>query len=164
MFTKALEYAKDKHEGQTRRGTGEPYIVHPIRVAKKALELNLSQEIVIAGLLHDVIEDTDSTFQEIYNIFGGDIVIIVKNLTSDEDMIKTLGKNDYLKFKMKNMDEESFILKLIDRLDNIQDNPREKYVKDTLNLMDYLITNREITNSSYIIIKDIINSCEDFYN
>ena len=164
MFTKALEYAKDKHEGQTRRGTGEPYIVHPIRVAKKALELNLSQEIVIAGLLHDVIEDTDSTFQEIYNLFGGDIVIIVKNLTSDEDMIKTLGKNDYLKFKMKNMDEESFILKLIDRLDNIQDNPREKYVKDTLNLMDYLITNREITNSSYIIIKDIINSCEDFYN
>jgi len=164
MFNKTLEYAKDKHEGQTRRGTGEPYIVHPIRVAKKALELNLSQEIVIAGLLHDVIEDTDSTFQEIYNIFGGDIVIIVKNLTSDEDMIKTLGKNDYLKFKMKNMDEESFILKLIDRLDNIQDNPREKYVKDTLNLMDYLITNREITNSSYIIIKDIINSCEDFYN
>jgi GTP pyrophosphokinase len=73
---KAYLYASIAHEGQERK-SGEPYIIHPIAVAQLLASQNLPASVLIAGLLHDVVEDTHITQKEIENSFGKDIAEIV---------------------------------------------------------------------------------------
>jgi (p)ppGpp synthase/HD superfamily hydrolase len=73
----ALSFAAIKHDGQRRKGTPVPYIVHPVQVAR-LLELHgLEEEVVIAGLLHDVLEDTGCTREELEAAFGPRVAEIV---------------------------------------------------------------------------------------
>ena len=81
-------------------------------------------------------------------------------LTSDNEKIKEVGKNEYLKGKMILMSKYAFIIKLVDRLSNILDKPGTNYVKNTLNMMDFLRKNRvDITARQILIISDIETEC-----
>jgi len=71
-ITEAYRYAEKAHDGQMRQ-SGEPYITHPIAVAQILVELGMDTETICAGLLHDVVEDTSSTIEEIKKIFGAEI-------------------------------------------------------------------------------------------
>jgi flagellar basal body-associated protein FliL len=83
-------------------------------------------------------------------------------LTSDEESIEKMGKNEYLKNKMVNMSKYALTLKLVDRLANILDTPKQKYIQDTLVLVSYIRENREeLNNTQESIIKDIIIACEE---
>ncbi|WP_457596610.1 RelA/SpoT family protein [Hydrogenimonas sp.] len=76
----ALAFAKKAHEGQTRK-SGEPYIVHPILVATITASISSDETMVVAALLHDVVEDTDHTIEEIQARFGEDVANLVEGLT-----------------------------------------------------------------------------------
>ena len=81
IITKAFNFAKQAHKG-VKRLSGEPYIMHPIAVAQIACEeMGLGSTSICAALLHDVVEDTDYTIEDIENIFGPKIAQIVDGLT-----------------------------------------------------------------------------------
>src|SRR5688500_14855563 len=77
---KAYEFANHAHEGQTR-GTGEPYITHPLNVAIILAEMRLDMETLQAAILHDTIEDTQATFDEITTQFGPTVAHLVEGVT-----------------------------------------------------------------------------------
>ena len=76
MIRRAYEFAEKAHSGQMRR-SGEPYIVHPISVACIVVELGMDSESIAAALLHDVVEDTDTTLAQIQKEFGGSIAELI---------------------------------------------------------------------------------------
>ena len=90
IITKAFHFAKQAHKG-VRRLSGEPYILHPIAVAQIACEeIGLGSTSICAALLHDVVEDTDYTVEDIENIFGAKIAMIVYLVIKHLHKLKTL--------------------------------------------------------------------------
>ena len=73
---KAIEFAKKAHEGQLRK-TGEPYIVHPLAVKKILEEWGMDEDTIIAGLLHDTVEDTSISLDEVRQEFGESVAFLV---------------------------------------------------------------------------------------
>ena len=76
----AIDFATDKHEGQLRK-SGEPYITHPLSVAAMLVEWGMDIDSILAGVLHDTIEDTDATLEEIEELFGHDVAFLVDAAT-----------------------------------------------------------------------------------
>ncbi|MHA2273984.1 MAG: HD domain-containing protein [Candidatus Hodarchaeales archaeon] len=113
----AFEFAATQHAGQKRKFTGRIYFVHPIAVAQALKEF--SDEVVIAGLLHDVIEDTDATAEEIENYFGPEVAFLVLGCTKDPS--KQRSPMDILR-EAAAQDERVIYIKLADRYDNLGDN------------------------------------------
>ncbi len=85
LFHKALSLAKEAHAHQKRK-SGEPYIIHPILVATITALVSNDEAMIIAALLHDVVEDTDYVIEEIEEIFGEDVAHMVEGLTKIEDI------------------------------------------------------------------------------
>ena len=81
MIEKAYRIARDAHEGQLRK-SGEPYIIHPLSVALILADLELDKETIVAGLLHDVVEDTVMTSEEIRQEFGDEVELLWTALQS----------------------------------------------------------------------------------
>lgn len=83
----ALEKARAAHAGQVRNGSGGmPYVEHPITVAARLEELGYRDEVLAAALLHDVIEDSETTLDELRRLFGGEVAGMVGALTDDESI------------------------------------------------------------------------------
>ena len=161
---KALRYATKAHSGQTR-SSGEPYITHPKSVArflrKDKTSKNLDK-LVQAALLHDTIEDTDTTHEDLEKMFGGLVASLVSQLTSDKKQIEKIGKKEYLSRKMATMSSYALAIKLADRLDNVQDiatakTPewREKYKRETIGILHRLESERKLSATHTKIIKAI---------
>lgn len=114
---KALELAKKSHENQ-KRDEGDPYVIHLFRITN-TLIYNLGikdRDILIASLLHDIVEDTDITFEQVKEEFGDKVAEIVKALTRDKDKET---KEEKFK-KTLESSEAIIILKAADWLDNIR--------------------------------------------
>ena len=122
---KAFEFANNAHAG-VKRKSGEPYIIHPLAVAKIVVEeIGLSATSIIAALCHDVVEDTDYTLEDISNLFGEKVASIVDGLTklTDEFTPQHDSKqaNNFRKMLMTLSDDVRVILiKLADRLHNMR--------------------------------------------
>lgn len=160
----ALEFATKMHDGQYRKD-GTKYITHPIRVADYLQDFNeeeINETLLASAYLHDTLEDTDITYYDLVGKFGSQVASIVVELTNDEELKKTLGKTKYLEIKMENMTSAALLIKLCDRLDNVSDLKerdklfRNRYIKETLNIIDYLIDNRELTLKQIKIIDKIV--------
>ena len=80
LIRRAFETARDAHKGQKRK-SGEPYIIHPVHVAIILANLELDKESIIAGILHDVVEDTDMTLDDVKAIFGEEVALLVDGVT-----------------------------------------------------------------------------------
>ncbi len=121
---KAYEFAKKKHEGQFRK-SGEPYFTHPAEVAYILAELKMDVPTIIAGLLHDVVEDTDTTVEEIEKEFGKEVAFIVKGVTKLEGY-RFSSKEERDAESFRNLlislaeDIRVLIVKLADRLHNMR--------------------------------------------
>ena len=107
LIEKAYNFALEKHKGQ-KRASGEDYIVHPIEVAKILTELEVSPEVIVAGFLHDIVEDCDVKLEEITEMFGEDVSYLVESLTK----IKRISRKGYRK---KNYLHFLFVIKSIEK-------------------------------------------------
>ena len=164
-LNKAIIYATKMHKGQTRKN-GEPYINHPLRVAQNVLKYKHSKNLeilLVSACLHDTLEDTSATYYDLIENFGPQVASIVLELTTDEDMKNLLGKEKYLAIRMKNMSSWSLIIKLCDRLDNVKDlvnttdeSFKNKYLNETIGIIEYLLTNAKLSQTHLNILEEII--------
>ena len=93
------------------------YEIFP-NIIKKYINSSDYEDYITVSYLHDTLEDTNTTFEELISIFGLKIAYLVKELTNDPDIKENLGKTKYLSIKMKNMDDKALTIKLCDRLDS----------------------------------------------
>ena len=125
IITKAFNFARQAHKG-VRRLSGEPYIMHPIAVARIAAEeMGLGSTSICAALLHDVVEDTDYTVEDIENIFGPKIAQIVDGLTKISggifgDQASAQAENFKKLLLMMSDDIRVILIKICDRLHNMR--------------------------------------------
>ena len=147
MVQKAFDFANEAHKG-VRRRSGEPYILHPIAVAKIVVSnIGLGCKSIMAALLHDVVEDTDYTVDDLKSLFGEKVATLVEGLTK----IKTVLDNED-KAEQKSMQAENFkrilltlnddvrvvLIKLADRLHNCRtiefmpEHKRDKILSETM--------------------------------
>ena len=123
QIEKAYYVAKDAHKDQKRK-SGEPYIIHPLCVAIILAQLELDKETIIAGLLHDVIEDTGVTGEEITKEFGEEVFLLVDGVTKltqlnyEHDKIDKQAENLRKMFLAMAKDIRVILIKLADRLHN----------------------------------------------
>lgn len=123
LVKKSYEYAEIAHEGQTRR-TGDPYFVHAFATAAKLIDLRLPPEVVAAGFLHDVVEDTEITHEELEAEFGEDIAGMVKSVTK-LGHVKYRGIERYVEnlrkmFLAMAKDVRVVFIKFADRMHNME--------------------------------------------
>ena len=123
-----LSFAVDCHKGQFRKDGKTPYIVHPLGVSslirkfiKQPVEDVSVTELMMVGYLHDVMEDCGLKLNDLRDRFGYKIANLVQELTNDVEQIKAQGKDVYIVNKMLKMSRPALIVKLCDRLDNLQD-------------------------------------------
>jgi len=131
MIEKAYNSANDAHKGQLRK-SGEPYIIHPLYVAIILADLEMDKETIVAGLLHDVVEDTVMTIDEIKENFGDDVALLVDGVTKlqlqmddanlDYSAIKLEMQAENLRkmFLAMAKDIRVILIKLADRLHNMR--------------------------------------------
>ncbi len=120
----AFEYANSHHGPQLRK-SGEPYIIHPIAVAEIINELDLDQDSVVSALLHDCIEDTDSTHDEIARLFSPQVADLVEGVTKLTRMQYTSREDEQMEnlrkmFMAMAKDVRVILIKLCDRLHNMR--------------------------------------------
>ena len=124
-LTKAICFAAEKHEGQTRKGTDIPYIVHPMEAGAIAATLTDDEEIIAAAVLHDVVEDCGVTGGELTALFGERVASLVA--ADSEDKRESLPAADTWKIRKEEtiaeigkMNRDEKIIVLADKLSNVR--------------------------------------------
>lgn len=131
MLEKAYRVAREAHKEQFRK-SGEPYIIHPLNVAIILADLELDKETIVAGILHDVVEDTVMTEEDLQREFGADVALLVDGVTKLEKIPLSSGANqpdEKLEMQAENLrkmflamakDIRVIMIKLADRLHNMR--------------------------------------------
>lgn len=151
-----IEFIKNKHEGQTRK-QGTPYYMHPLEVCNILKENNYSIDYQVAALFHDLLEDTDTTYEELVEISNKEIAEAVRLVTKEngynmQDYISRIQNNDIAR-----------MVKLADRLHNLSEAHlasrefQQKYIKETEEWYIDLAKNTIFENK----IKEKLNSLKE---
>ncbi|MFW5794872.1 MAG: HD domain-containing protein [Bacillota bacterium] len=164
IMIKALEYSAVNHRGNVRKGSNIPYIVHPVEVAMILRENSLTEEVIAAGLLHDVLEDTYISNEEIQKEFGKDILRLVVGASErldnrDERSWKERKKHtiDFLK------NDANFKIRAIacaDKLSNIRSMIRDLEHEDTEKFWDRFNAGAEEQKWYYESLVDSLQELE----
>ena len=124
LIDRAVDYAREKHKDQKRKD-GSPYIIHPLAVAEIVAEIGLDTDAILGALLHDCIEDTDSTYDDIARNFGPTVASLVEGVTKltrveystlEEQQMENLRKM----FMAMSKDIRVVLIKIADRLHNMR--------------------------------------------
>lgn len=156
-FHRSYKFAKDKHDatGAIRKFSGAPYIVHPDGVAKIVDAYGGDDDQIKIAVLHDTIEDTDTNFDEIEDLFGEEVATGVEMLSNDKGEIDKMGKETYMSKKLLNLPEKYLFIKLADFLYNILDHPRESQLERMINNLIALSRNRHLSKKC----NEILDAC-----
>jgi (p)ppGpp synthase/HD superfamily hydrolase len=115
----ALERARSDHEGQVRNGSGGmPYVEHPVRVAALLDEQGYREEVLAAALLHDVVENSETTLDELRELFGGEVAGMVGALTDDESIDSYKARKAEHRERLAAAGEEAMAIYAADKLTN----------------------------------------------
>lgn len=115
----AIEFAAEKHKNQFRKATTIPYIVHPMEVLQILYSMRVDTNLMIAGVLHDTLEDTDTTAEEIQSLFGEDVLKLV--LSNSEDKSKSWDeRKQHTIDSLKTADKREQMLVMADKLSNLR--------------------------------------------
>jgi (p)ppGpp synthase/HD superfamily hydrolase len=120
MIFKAIEFAARAHVGQYRKGTKIPYIVHPLGVGKILIEYGCPAHLIVAGILHDTVEDTPVTLDEIRQTFGWDVADLVKAASEPDKSDTWENRKNHTIDMLKTLSKEAAVLVLADKIDNIR--------------------------------------------
>lgn len=174
-IVKAYNFSQERHKGQMRKNSDLEYFTHPKYVARIVEEFTEDETLIISAFLHDLLEDTPTTEDEITEIFGADVASMVRELTNDSVERGSMKKKEYILYKMSNMSDSALTIKLADRFHNIlfleadSDGAEEflkYYYKNTRFIMDHIKERRldEGNNFNHIHLKliDRINTVLDF--
>ena len=128
IIDSAFLFAEKKHKGQKRK-SGEDYILHPLRVAIEISKLKLDLNSIVSALLHDVLEDTDTTQEELKKLFGDDVRFLVESLSHLQQLKRKANYKNKSINRLENLrnlilssakDVRVILIKIIDRLDNMK--------------------------------------------
>ena len=114
LLNRAYVYAMKAH-GSQKRASGDPYFSHPLEVAAILTDLKLDDATIAAALLHDVVEDTEATHQEIVELFGAEIGALVDGLTKIKrlDLVTKEAAPELLYIKLTNKDQTSILARVL---------------------------------------------------
>jgi RelA/SpoT family (p)ppGpp synthetase len=143
-ITRAYEFGAEAHEGQTRK-TGEPYITHPVAVAQSLAEMHLDSEAIMAAILHDTVEDTEATLQDIESKFGNEVALLVDGVSKlDQIQFRSRAEAQAESFRKMMLamieDIRVILVKLADRLHNMKTldampaSKRKRIARETLDI------------------------------
>lgn len=147
LINKSIHWARKYHREQKRK-SGEPYYSHPLEVAYIVSEYKLKTDVIVASILHDIIEDTEVTAGMILDNFGWRIAEMVDMLTRDRPDGTKLSVEEILDNAYTKGDQEVLLVKIIDRLHNMQTingmiiEKQNKIAKETL--MHFLLISNDI--------------------
>jgi len=127
MVFRAIKFVAEAHQGHYRKGTNIPYISHLMNVMKILCEIGCDKEIIAAGILHDVVEDTSVTIEQVERIFGKRVATIVLGASEpdhdrngkDEKTSWSLRKQHTIEFITREATLEQLLVSCADKLDNI---------------------------------------------
>ena len=124
LIERAYQKAEQMHEGQLRK-SGEPYLIHPVAVAKILADLGMDENTIVAGLLHDAVEDTPYTQEDLTRDFGEEVALLVDGVTKLSSMVyeskeERQAENLRKMFLAMSKDIRVLIIKLADRLHNLR--------------------------------------------
>lgn len=162
IVNKAYIFSEEKHKGQIRKFSGLPYFTHPKYVARVIEELTENEVMVATALLHDIVEDTEATLEEVRFEFGDQVANYVSELTNPEHMEP--NKRIYLATKMTHgMSNEALLIKLVDRYhnvlflesDQVPDKFITKYYKETTFILKTVGATRKMTKEQQSVYNAI---------
>ncbi|HEX5787060.1 MAG TPA: bifunctional (p)ppGpp synthetase/guanosine-3',5'-bis(diphosphate) 3'-pyrophosphohydrolase [Woeseiaceae bacterium] len=164
MIVRAYDFGAAAHEGQTRK-TGEPYITHPVAVAQELANMHLDAQAISAAILHDVVEDTDSSLAEIREQFGADVALLVDGVSKlDQIQFQSRAEAQAESFRKMMLamieDIRVILVKLADRLHNMQTldampvDKRRRIARETLDIYAP-IANRLGINRMKVELEDL---------
>jgi (p)ppGpp synthase/HD superfamily hydrolase len=119
IITNAINYAVAKHSGQVRKGTNTPYITHPFEVMEILKEEGCTETVRAAGMLHDVLEDTNATKEEILKYFGEEVLKLVSSETEDKSKTWQERKQTTIN-ELDNADNDVKMICFADKLANLR--------------------------------------------
>lgn len=118
----AIVYAAEKHDTQARKGTSIPYLVHPMNVCKILLRYGAGLDLAMAGVLHDVVEDTEATTEEIAERFGARVAELVSGASEPDKGADWRTRKEHTVHSVSLCDDLDLLaLKCADKLDNLRD-------------------------------------------
>lgn len=137
-------FAKQKHDetGAVRKHSKLPYFTHSELVADIALVYGGTDKEIAIALLHDVLEDTDTSIREIEIRYGADVAECVSEITNDPYLVNLYGKENYINKELSEIDHSALFVKLCDMYANLLDYPTESQRKRILNNVNYFIENK----------------------
>ncbi len=146
QINRAIDFIIEKHRGQKRK-SGEPYYIHPIEAAKILADLKLDKTSIISALLHDVLEDTDTTYEELKDLFGESVANIVDGVTkigkykfTSKEEAQAENFRKMIISVSKSKDIRVLLVKIADRLHNMRtlqflnEEKRKRISKETLDI------------------------------
>lgn len=120
MLNNAIAYAVEKHKKGLRKGTKMPYIVHPLEVMHNLLLMGADKNLMAAGVLHDTVEDTDATLEEIAENFGEDVAALVASHTEKDKELPWKERKEIALEHLKHANKREQMLVLADKLSNMR--------------------------------------------
>jgi len=120
LIFKAIEFSVKAHEGQYRKGLRVPYVYHPMDVGRILMDIECPTEIVVAGILHDTVEDTHVTLEELRENFGPTVAGLVEEASEPDEIISWEERKNYTIEHLKTVSEEALYVICADKFDNIR--------------------------------------------
>ena len=124
----AIEFAARAHRGQFRKGSDLPYIFHPLSVAKILINCGASEEMVVAGILHDTVVDTDVALADIERAFGAEVALLVEGASEPDKSAPWMDRKQHTIDHLRTASPDPVLLVCADKLDNIL-STREEYAR-----------------------------------